>query len=286
MTSHPGYYSTASSRPRLIATSEHPARRPRICLQYCSDKLLIRHTGSQTKRHNEDILGTLRGRYGHHQLAAAYRHNKRPGYSWAACLQEFAAAVERLAHRALVGSHVDFIQGEAAHEFVKGDRTLNWSSTSSRAVTGSSTRPSTRPWSWRWRKKQPEHKQGCGKWLEPRWESGRQQPNAAGIEDPYASSVGTLVTSRETVGRGPPKRSTRNRDAEWWCQQCDAYVASRVTRTSNGFLIHQQHVGAPFERIAVRPSWGEGAGTDTCRLPWTASPSGLRYTPSVTKRHR
>jgi hypothetical protein len=35
-------------------------------------------------------------------------------------LQEYVVAVEQLAHRALVGLPVDFIQSEAAHSFVDG----------------------------------------------------------------------------------------------------------------------------------------------------------------------
>jgi hypothetical protein len=37
-------------------------------------------------------------------------------------LQEFAAAVEQLAHRALVGLPVGLIQTEAAHDFINGIR--------------------------------------------------------------------------------------------------------------------------------------------------------------------
>jgi hypothetical protein len=35
-------------------------------------------------------------------------------------LQEFAAAVEQLAHRALVGLPIDFIRTEAAYAFIDG----------------------------------------------------------------------------------------------------------------------------------------------------------------------
>jgi len=37
-------------------------------------------------------------------------------------LQEFAAALEQLAHRAFVGLPVTFIQTEAAHSFIDGLR--------------------------------------------------------------------------------------------------------------------------------------------------------------------
>jgi hypothetical protein len=38
--------------------------------------------------------------------------------------QEYAAAVEQLAHRALVGLHMDFMQRKAANAFVDGVRDL------------------------------------------------------------------------------------------------------------------------------------------------------------------
>jgi hypothetical protein len=43
-------------------------------------------------------------------------------------LQQFAAVVKQLAHQALVGLHVDFIQRETAHAFVDGlrDRELKY----------------------------------------------------------------------------------------------------------------------------------------------------------------
>jgi hypothetical protein len=67
----------------------------------------------------EDIVGALRDRFGDHQLAAAYRSQlKARVQTGGETLQEFAAAVEQLAHRALVGLPADHIQTEAAHAFI------------------------------------------------------------------------------------------------------------------------------------------------------------------------
>jgi hypothetical protein len=50
---------------------------------------------------NEDIVGALIGRYGDHKLAAAYRAQMKARTQLIGkSLQEFAAAVELLAHRA------------------------------------------------------------------------------------------------------------------------------------------------------------------------------------------
>jgi hypothetical protein len=52
----------------------------------------------------EDIVGALQDRFGDHQLTAAYRSQlKTRVQTGGETLQEFAAAVEQLAHRALVG---------------------------------------------------------------------------------------------------------------------------------------------------------------------------------------
>lgn len=71
----------------------------------------------------EDIVGALRDRFGDHQLAAAYRSQlKTRVQASEETLQEFAAAVEQLAHRALVGLPVGYIQTKAAHAFIDGVR--------------------------------------------------------------------------------------------------------------------------------------------------------------------
>jgi polyhydroxyalkanoate synthesis regulator phasin len=71
----------------------------------------------------EDIVGALRGRFGIHQLAAAYRsHLKARVQTCGETLQEFPAAVEQLAHQALVGLPEGHIQTEAAHAFIDGNR--------------------------------------------------------------------------------------------------------------------------------------------------------------------
>jgi DNA repair exonuclease SbcCD ATPase subunit len=52
----------------------------------------------------EDFVGALQDRFGDHQLAAAYRSRlKARVQTGGETLQEFAAAIEQLAHRALVG---------------------------------------------------------------------------------------------------------------------------------------------------------------------------------------
>jgi hypothetical protein len=125
----------------------------------------------------ENIVGFLKGPYRDQQLAAAYRlqlkaRNRLSNES----LQVFAAAVEQMAHRTYVGLCVDFIQREAAHAFVDGVRE-NWRSTSLRAATGRSTRPST--------------------WSEGG--SGSRTTNSAGSEkDPDWNAAGS---SREPQGR-------------------------------------------------------------------------------------
>ena len=62
----------------------------------------------------EAIVGALRDRFGDHQLTAVYRSQlKARTQANDETLQEFAAAVEQLAHRAFVGLPVNFIQTEA-----------------------------------------------------------------------------------------------------------------------------------------------------------------------------
>jgi hypothetical protein len=73
----------------------------------------------------EDIVGTLHDRFGDHQLAAAYRsHLKAREQTRGETLQEFVAAVEQLAHRALVGLPVGYIHTAAAHASIDGVRDL------------------------------------------------------------------------------------------------------------------------------------------------------------------
>jgi ribosomal protein L34E len=71
----------------------------------------------------EDIVGALRGRFGDHQLAAAYRsHLKARVQTGGETVQEFAVAFEQLAHCAFVGLPEGHIQTEAAHAFIDGMR--------------------------------------------------------------------------------------------------------------------------------------------------------------------
>jgi hypothetical protein len=71
-------------------------RRPHICSPYRKDKLPTSYNVP---------------------AGAAYKDSVRIQLN-SESLQEFAAAVEQLAHQALVGLPVDFIQREAAHAFV------------------------------------------------------------------------------------------------------------------------------------------------------------------------
>jgi hypothetical protein len=87
----------------------------------CRVRLLTFYIMSQPKRRTRTFVGALRDRFGDHQLAAAYRsHLKARVHTGRETLQEFAAAVEQLAHRAFIGLPVDHIQTEAAHAFIDG----------------------------------------------------------------------------------------------------------------------------------------------------------------------
>jgi gas vesicle protein len=71
----------------------------------------------------EDIVGALQDQFGDHQLPTAYRSQlKTRVQAGGETLQEFAAAVEQLAHRDLVGLPEGHIQTEAAHAFIDGIR--------------------------------------------------------------------------------------------------------------------------------------------------------------------
>jgi hypothetical protein len=60
-------------------------------------------------------IKALRGHYGDHKLAAAYCYQLEAKIQLSGkSQQEFAAAVKQVAHRTLVGLHVDLIQWEEA----------------------------------------------------------------------------------------------------------------------------------------------------------------------------
>ncbi|XP_069683895.1 adventurous-gliding motility protein Z-like [Periplaneta americana] len=70
-----------------------------------------------------EIMAALEGRCGDHQLAAAFRTQLKTRVQQSGeSLQEFAMAVEQLAHKALRGLPNDFIAGEAAYTFGSGVR--------------------------------------------------------------------------------------------------------------------------------------------------------------------
>jgi hypothetical protein len=76
-----------------------------------------------------EYIVALKGHYGDHQLAAAYRVQLKATMQLNGnSLQELAAAVEQLAHWALEALPVDFIQREVAHAFIDGlrDRELKY----------------------------------------------------------------------------------------------------------------------------------------------------------------
>jgi hypothetical protein len=69
----------------------------------------------------KDIIGALEGHYREHQLVAAYWSQLRARIQFnSKSLQKFAAALEQMAHWALVGLPVGFIQRKATHAFVDG----------------------------------------------------------------------------------------------------------------------------------------------------------------------
>ena len=70
-----------------------------------------------------EIMAALEGRYGDHQLAAAFRTQLKTRVQQSGeSLQEFAMAVEQLAHKALRGLPTNFVAGEAAYTFGSGVR--------------------------------------------------------------------------------------------------------------------------------------------------------------------
>jgi hypothetical protein len=74
----------------------------------------------------EDTVGDLMGHYGDHQLAAACQVQLKDRIQLIIeSLQEFAAAIEHLAHRALVGLPMDFIQMEVVHAFIDSERPIS-----------------------------------------------------------------------------------------------------------------------------------------------------------------
>jgi hypothetical protein len=96
-------------------------RRPLIFSVSCRVRLPIIYTVPAEASY--DIVESLQDRFGDHQLAAAYRSQFKARVQMSGkTLQKFAAAVERLAQRALVGLPVGFIQTEAAHAFIDGVR--------------------------------------------------------------------------------------------------------------------------------------------------------------------
>jgi hypothetical protein len=140
----------------------------------------------------EDIVGAVQYRFGDHQLAATYQSQLKARVQTSGeTLQEFATAIEQLAHWALVGLPIGYIQTKAAHAFIDGvrdrvvkqhllmggDRTLNealnqalkleaaaWTTSRLREVTRVPTgRPPTSPERRRnerqvsWRCRKPGH---------------------------------------------------------------------------------------------------------------------------------
>jgi hypothetical protein len=74
------------------------------------------HHSVQAKATYEAIVRALRDRFGEHCLAAVYRSQlKARTQVNDETLRELAAAVEQLAHRAIFGLPVTFIQSEASH---------------------------------------------------------------------------------------------------------------------------------------------------------------------------
>jgi hypothetical protein len=107
MDPRPEQYSAASSMPSLVTTIGSPGSRPRTCSPYCRDKQPTSYSVPAGAAY-EDIVAALKGSYGDQQLAAAYGAQLKAKVQLIGkTLQEFAAAVEQLAHRVLVGLPVD-----------------------------------------------------------------------------------------------------------------------------------------------------------------------------------
>jgi hypothetical protein len=88
--SMPGQYCTANSRPQLITTIGHPARRPRTCLPYC--RASFRHPTQCPSRSNIQRYHRGSGRpLRKPQFKARIQLNGEP-------IHEYVAAVEYLAH--------------------------------------------------------------------------------------------------------------------------------------------------------------------------------------------
>jgi len=70
-----------------------------------------------------DLIGVLDGRYGEHRLAAAYRSQLKSRFQQSGeTLQQYAAEIERLAHRAFAGLPLDHVRQEAGFAFIDGIR--------------------------------------------------------------------------------------------------------------------------------------------------------------------
>jgi hypothetical protein len=105
----------------------------------CRVRLLTSYTVSQPKRRTRTLLGRCETDSETTSWRRLTGLTLRPGFRRVVRLQEFAAAVEQLAHRAFVGLPEGHIQTEAAHAFIDeirdwevkqyllmgGDRTLN-----------------------------------------------------------------------------------------------------------------------------------------------------------------
>jgi hypothetical protein len=103
------HYSTASSMPWLVTTTVHLGRWPRIYSVFCRVKLLAFYTVFQAerrRRHRRGFEGPWRPPAGSGHSAMMWLIGEP--------LQKFAAPVEQLAHRALVGLPMDLSQTDAA----------------------------------------------------------------------------------------------------------------------------------------------------------------------------
>jgi hypothetical protein len=79
--------------------------------------------GVPTRATHKEVTEALRNRYGDHHLeAASYSQLKRRIQLVGESLQEFAAAIDHLVHRAHVQRHEHLISKQAAHAFAVGIR--------------------------------------------------------------------------------------------------------------------------------------------------------------------
>jgi len=160
----------------------------------------------------EDIVGALQDCFGDHQLAAAYRSELKARVQVSSeTLQEFAAAVEQLPHRTLVGLPVAFIQTEAAHSFIDGVRDRK---VKQNLLMGGDQTPNEALIKTLKLEAAKEAAEPPARLREPGRLVGQVSHLIAdGKDGPYAGSAGPPVICEETAGGGRVMTRTRETSA-------------------------------------------------------------------------